>query len=423
MTNRLQLVIFIGIGVIALVIALVIFGVGRKDAAPEPVTLEFWGYEDDEEIWQEVITKFQEKNKNFTINYTRFPESTYEEILVNRLAEGRGPDLFLLPNTSAFKHKDKIFALPREFGVSKKDFERAFADIVARDLIGPDGEILGIPLFIDTLALVYNRDILNTAGIAAPPQDWNELADLSARLTKLNPAKDVVRSGAALGTFLNIERAFELISSLMLQEGDQIVERGERGVVLGPGAISALRFYTSFADPNSRRFSWTARLKDSFTARGEGNTALVFANAGDLSLIEAKNPHLSFRVAPLPQPKGSQTAITYGSYFFPTVSKSSANPNAAWQFILGVAYGEEVKTYLELTRRPPARRDLISAGTEIPNLDVYWRQALSARSWFIPDEKRVRNLFRDVIEPVAARTIGAEEAINRLEQQLKLLLP
>lgn len=415
----------IGGGVLALVLALAMFGVGRRAPAPEAVTLEFWGFEDREETWGNVIAEFQKENENFIINYIRFPEATYEETLINRLAEGRGPDIFLLSNRSVFKHKDKIFPVPQEFGISPKDFGRTFVDIASQDLVDAKGKILGVPLFVDSLALVYNKDILNAAGVANPPKNWDEVALLAGQLTKLNPAKDIIISGVSMGTAANIERYFEILSSLILQEGEKIVEdEDERKVIsLGQGAERALGFYTSFADPNSRRFSWTTRLKDSFTSFSEGSTAFVFANASDLALIQSKNPHLSLGVTALPQPKDSRNAITYGSYFFPTVSKFSANPVAAWQFILGIAYGEEAKTYLEQTGRAPARRDLIQTGTKSTALDVYYRQALSAKNWPVPDEQKIKNIFKEAIEQTAAKTISADQAINRLGQQLRLLLP
>lgn len=421
MTNKLQLFLIIGIAAIALVVALVIFGVGRREPAPEPVTLEFWGT-DEEDIWKEVIGQFKDAHQNFTINYIQFPQSTYEETLINRMAEGRGPDVFLLPNTSVFKHKDKIFPLPANFEVSRRDFESSFVDITANDLMDANDQILGVPLFVDTLALIYNKDILNTAGISSPPKNWEEVTQTAERLTKSTPAKDINISGAALGTFVNVERAFELISSLMLQNGDEIIDKSEKQVLLGQRANEAVRFYTSFADPNSRYFSWTARMKDSFTAFSEGNTAIIFGNASDLALIQAKNPHISVGISVLPQPKDSRTSITYGSYRFPTVSKFSTNPVEAWRFILGIAYGEEAKTYLGATRLPPARRDIINAGTKSSDLSVYYQQALIAKSWLVPDEFKTRNIFRDVIEQTAAKTITPTIAISRMQERLRLLI-
>jgi ABC-type glycerol-3-phosphate transport system substrate-binding protein len=424
MTSRLQIILFIGIGVLALIVGLVIFGIGRQPAEPAPVTLEFWGLDDDEEVWREIITKFQKKNLNFTINYTRLPESTYEEILVNRLAEGRGPDLFMLSNSSISKHRDKIFPLPKGFGISAKDFGRTFADIAYQDLVGNNGEIYGAPLFIDTLALLYNRDIFNTAGIAEPPRDWDAVKSLAQSLTRVNVAKDVVRGGIALGTARNVEHAFEIVSALILQNGDPIVGREDRVEIgLGIKAQDALRLYTSFANPRQSNFSWTERMKDSITALGEGSVAMIIGFSRDLPVIAAKSPHLALGVSPLPQPKGSNTSLTYGSYFFPAVSKASRNPTAAWRFALDIAYGEGVTLYLNKTGRPPARRDLISAGTKSPQLDVYYRQALSAKSWLVPDESKARNIFREAIGALNTGAVSPEQATARLEQQLRLLLP
>lgn len=418
--NRSTL-IFIGIAaVIALIAGMLLFG--RTPPAPQPADLEFWGIES-EEVWRDVLLGFKEKNPHIAVRYVRVNEETLEENLLNRLAEGRGPDIFPLSNQTIEKHRDKIFPLPqKELGVTPRDFRRTFVNIAADDLITPQGEILGAPLYIDTLALFYNEDIFNAAGIAQPPQTWEETVEIAKRLTKLSPAKDVIKSGMALGTFQNISHAFEILSALMLQNGDAIIDRVTKEPALGDNAGEALRFYASFADSSRQHFSWSSRLKDSLSSFAEGTAAMAIGFSGDIPKIEAKNPHLLLGVAPLPQARNSNTSLTYGSYFFPTVSKFSKNPSAAWQFALYLASPESAKFYLDATGKAPARRDLIGQGTRSGLLETFYRQALIAKGWPVPDRERAEKIFKEAIE--AMNKGGSPgDAIQRAEEKLKLLIP
>ena len=48
-----------------------------------------------------------------------------------------------------------------------------FVDVVSKDVILEDNKIYGLPLSVDTLAMFYNKDLLNNAGISEAPKYWN----------------------------------------------------------------------------------------------------------------------------------------------------------------------------------------------------------------------------------------------------------
>jgi len=421
---RPQLFIFIGLGIFVLILALVIFGPGRKPSPPPSAILEFWSPQDDEEIWREALEKFRAQHPQFTVNYRRLDQETYEETLVNRLAEGKGPDIFLLKNSWVRKHWDKIFPLPQDFfKFSARNFQGLFVDVAAEDLISAEGNILGLPLYIDTPALFYNKDIFNAAGIAEPPKTWEEFQEISRRLTILTPAKDIIRSGAAFGTGQNVSHLLEILSSLMFQRNEPIIEPRLNRLALGEEAVRALAFYTSFADERNSNFSWTSRLPASLDALAEEKTAMAVGFASDIARLRAKNPHLNLGIAPFPQEKNARVPVVYGSYFFPTVSRLSPNPGPAWQLVLFMTAGDGAKIYLDKAGRAPARRDLISQGAPKDELDVFYRQSLIARSWPIPDEKATSRLFEDMIESVASSNVTPAEAVNKLREQMRFFVP
>lgn len=420
MTNRTTLII-IGIVVLLLIMGIIFF-LGKKPSTPAPAALEFWGVGDDEEVWAGTLAAFQEKYPYISLTYRQFTGENYEENLINSLAEGRGPDIFMLKNSWALKHKDKVYPLPQNLlKVSVQDFKKTFVDVAAHDIITKDNRILGLPTYIDTLALFYNRDLLNAGGIAQVPDTWEKLADSSQKITRLTPAGDIQRSGIALGSTKNIEHAYETILALMLQNGDPITN-AEEELVFGPKAGEAVRFYTSFADSSKKNYSWNSRLKNSLQEFAEGTVAMVYGFSSDILRVRAKNPHLSFSVASLPQPSVGSVPATYATYFFPAVSKFSQNPEAAWSFVIFAASRDGVSPYLEATSRAPARRDIISAGAPNEELTVFYRQALVAKSWLSPDEKATRLLFDNTLELILGKT-APEEALRQLREQLQLLLP
>lgn len=421
---RSQPLIFIGIGVLVIFVLLLFFGIGRRPPTPAQATLEFWGIQDDEEDWREVIADFQKKFPSFSVNYRRFEEGGYEDLLVNRLAEGRGPDIFVLKNSWIIKHKDKLYPLPQDIlQFSSRDFQSVFVDAAADDLLEKGGEIIGLPIFVDTPVLFYNKDVFNSAGIALAPKTWEEVMAASRKLTQKTKLGEIQKPGFALGTITNTEHFFEIISSLILQKGETIISSKTGQIDMGVKTEEVIDFYASFSDPAKPNFSWTVRQPKSIDAFAEETVPMVLGMASDLERVRAKNPHLNFGVSAFPQPETAKIRVAYADYFFPAVSKSSLNKGAAWSFLLFASSRDEVQKYLKKTGRAPARRDLIVESSPASELDVFAKQSLIAKSWPVPDEKASKRLLQEAVEAVLTKTMTSNQAVSRLREQLKLLLP
>ncbi|MDP3769758.1 MAG: extracellular solute-binding protein [Candidatus Sungbacteria bacterium] len=415
------------IAAIVLIQALVYLRIlpGRKPPAPANVNITFWGFQDDGEVWRDIILTFQKKYSHINVSYQRLDRASYEETLVNRMAEGKGPDVLMLPNTLLFKHRDKIYPLPQQtLAFSARHFSPLFVDAAYEELVSPEGIIFGLPLFIDTPVLFYNKDIFNAAGIATTPNNWDEVTAISRKLTEKNNVGEIIKSGLPLGTSQNVEHSFEIVSSLIFQEGDPIIRRSPSlALVLEESATKAFAFYTSFADPSNANFSWSNRLAHSLTAFSQTTSAFGFGFYEDIARVRAKNPHLNFGILSFPQKKDIRFPVVYARYSFPTVSKSSPNILAAWQFVDFITRGEGAKMYIDKTGLPPARRDLLANRPTNPDLDVFYRQALIAKTWPIPDESRTKRLFSETIESIVSHTNTAHQAVQNLKGRLDLLLP
>lgn len=423
---RPQPLIFIVIGVFILGLILVFSGVlpGLKTSTPGKATLEFWGIQDDEEVWRDIIAEFQKRFPYLIVNYRRFDENSYEDLLINRLAEGRGPDVFILKNSWMVKHRDKIYPLPQDsLKFSSRDFQNIFVGVAFDDLVSGKNEILGLPLFIDTPALFYNKDIFNSSGVAQFPGTWEETVALSRQLTKKTQLGEISRPGFAFGTTANTEHVFAILNSLILQKGESVIDKKSNTVQIGPKTAEALDFYSSFSNPSKPNFSWNVGFPKSIGAFAEEGVPMALGFASDLKRIHAKNPHLNFGVNPFPQPENARVKVVYADYFFPTVSKSSNQQEAAWQFVLFLTSLDQAKKYLEKTERPPARRDLVAISSPTAELEAFWKQTLIAKSWPVPDEKAAQRVFEDAMESVITKIATPDQAVSKLREQLRLLLP
>lgn len=423
MLSKRQLMI-VGGGVAVLLIFVVAILLGRRPSGVT-ATLTVWGVFDDPEAYAQIFTDFR-RQTGISATFVQKDITTYETELVNALAAGRGPDVFMINNAWLPKHFEKLTPAPAAI-VSPAQVRDAFPDVVSKDFVS-GGSVWALPLSVDTLALFYNRALFNQAAIAFPPTTWTDLIGDVPKLTKIDRLGVIQQSAISLGTAANVNRASDILAALMLQFGTPIVDRtaveavfdqGEAGEP--SGGENALAFYLQFADPAKRVYTWDTDQHYSIDAFSEGTLAMTLNYSFQIPVIREKGPFVDFAVALLPQPAGRTDRVDFANYWGFAVSNQSRNPEAAWQLIAYVTGQAPARAYMQTTGRPPARRDLIQSVLNQPALGVFARQALTAESWFQPDSDQIEDIFLGMIESVR-RGENIETVVGRAADQIDLLL-
>lgn len=420
--SRSQLIIVGGAALLVLlIVALFIFG-GRGPLNPERAELTVWGIFDETAAFAAGNAAFAEQVRpNTQILYERRNEQTYEQDLIQALAAGEGPDIFMFHSTWLPKHFDKITPLAASaMGIA--ELRGLFPTVVEQDF-APDGVIFALPLHIDTLALYWNKDYLDRKGVVFPPREWEEFRSVVPRLRELDAAGTIVKAAAAIGgSAKSINRATDLVSLLMLQAGVQMTDGSfGRATFAAPAGeqvpgLNALEFYTQFANPASRVFTWNDRQHYSVDSFAEGDTAMMFNYSYQTAILRAKNPFLAFDIAPMPQPGGVSQPVNFANYWGFAVSKRSVKADLAWQYVRFLATDPaSMRAYGEESGHPPALRTLISEVQADADLGVFARQALTARSWPQIDNVLVERSFSDMIEAVASGRLSAQKALKEAE--------
>lgn len=454
--ERQKLLIIVVVVAIAL-IGILAFGL-KKEKKLQRIELEFWSTYEDEKAYTELIKAYEGQNKainkSITIKYVNKPFVDFEKDLINALAAGAGPDVFSIHNTWLPRYKDKIYPMPQTEGfMSLKTFQDTFIDVAYSDFIAKEEkteekttgifggaekeeeakeQIYAIPLYIDTLALYYNKDFFNSAGIAFPPATWDEFLDDVELLTKRDKRGNIERAGAAIGTAQNINRSTDILSLLMLQTGTEMVDKNHTQATFDKAVLSAeksfdlgkdaLRFYTDFSNPTKRVFCWNREMPYSIDAFYQGKAAMMINYSHHIQTIRSKSPYLNFGVAPVPQIKDREFDINYANYWAQTVSKGSKHQNEAWKFILFLTDKENVKKYLEKAKRPTSRKDLIAWQKDDSDLGVFVKQILSARTWYQIDSQAIEKIFADMIESVVSGGQTLDKAIVKAANQITALM-
>ncbi|KKW35601.1 hypothetical protein A2852_01255 [Candidatus Adlerbacteria bacterium RIFCSPHIGHO2_01_FULL_54_23] len=419
------------IAVTALFIAFVIMGVGAfailggvfGQSQVGPVSI--WGTMD-REVFDAMLTELRTADDDLKeVAYTKKNPQTYAAELVNAMASGQSPDLFLITQEEIYGFSDKILIIP--YGdVSQAEYLASFVD-EGNLFLGAQGTF-ALPFAIDPLVMYWNRDLLAAAGVAEPPQYWNELIALAPRISSFDATQNIKRSAVSLGGWNNIRNAKAILSSLIMQTGDTIVTRGQDGklqAVLGQtleregAAASALRFYSEFGNPSKQNYSWNKSLQSSERAFAAGQVAIYFGFAGEYKQITERNPNLRFYAARLPQIEGG-TPMTYGSLTGIAISRGAQNPAGALAVAKSLT-GPDAAAALAVKGLVPARRDVEIDTSGNAAAAAFAQSALIARGWVDPDPKATDSIFKRMVESTLSGGSTPTQAIFDAAQELNRL--
>jgi len=419
--TREQTIFIAVVAVLVLLLLLIVVGVlpGGKNKA-EKVELTVWGLDEDTRVWRTTINRFRDSYPNVTVSFTAVDPEGYEGELLNALAAGRGPDIFMFSSKWLIEHGDKVVPAPSS-KITANTFSGLFPQVAEQDFVAGD-RIYAMPLFIDTLALVYNRDIFDRKGVVFPPKSWGEFEEAVTKIRVFENGVITERAAAIGGTSRSVSNAVDLLGLLMMQNNSAIVNDAYTRAAIGREGEQGLIQYTKFANSQDPLYTWSDSFGSSNEAFANEEVAMVFAYPGDVREIRDKNPFLDFKVSKAPQVNESNP-VNFANYWGLAASSASANQDAAWDFVIFTTTDiTSAEDYATQTGHSPALRLLINNYLNNPNVGVFAEQALTAQSWPQPNDDGVNSIFDAMISNVTSGEMTPAAAVGDAQAKLTELI-
>lgn len=373
--SKYQLIIIAVVLAIVIFVVLAILGVFKKDNVSQnpylptsQITLSLWGYDISGVAMNDVISAYQQSEplaKNVKITYQEFSDkATYEQELLQALAEGRGPDIFMVQSPNAYQKAPTLYPAPETF-ISPQVFLEYFPQVVFDDGVFSSGDISVVymaPLHLDVLGLIYNKDMFDGAGIAFPPTTWEDVVTISNQLKETGSQGEILRAGISLGGVSNVSYLDSLLYALFFQNKSQFFDQAKQEVRFDDQSRQAIEFYTQFSNPLHPYYTWNESIKQDIEAFSDGSTAMIVGTLDSLKDIQEKNPFLRVGMSPLPQVASDPGSFrTTGVYTFLGVSRQTTYPATAWHLVRALTMTPLNDLYREKTNTYPALRERIDA--------------------------------------------------------------
>ncbi|MFE2280584.1 ABC transporter substrate-binding protein [Streptomyces sp. NPDC059454] len=252
----------------------------------------------------------------------------------------------------------------RTLGLATDDIPEGIVDFGSYE-----GTYYGAARSVNTLALFYNKDILDEAGVKVPTT-WDELRQAAKRLTEGN------RYGLALSAGGAEDGVFQFTPFMWSNGGDETD-------LDSPQVVGALDYWKALLQDGSLSKStvnWTqADVNDQFMA---GNAAMMINGPWQVETLNTKKS-LHWEIAQIPVPEAGADSVGPLGGAVLTVPRTgdAERERTAGRIVACLASEKEQLTYARNSWMVPANEKAAAKWREqVPELDALADQVAAARS-------------------------------------------
>lgn len=273
---------------------------------------------------QATLDAFEQAHPDVTVEWVDVPGSAIEDKTLSAVSGGTPPDLVNLNPDFAQRLAGKGALLDLSTQVAREVQERYFDS--ALDANRVDGKLIGLPWYLSTQVAIYNRAILDKAGLAGLPATYRDLAALAP----------VFKKAGAYPFLPNLGDGNRILE-LMALDGVTLLSQDRRHAAFEtPAGRDSFSFWADLFRrdvlPKEALGLDNREIVDRFQA---GQSAVLPAGPQFLKQVRENAPALYQKVDVAPQIAGRSGKVGVGvmNLVVPTTSEHQADAIALATFI------------------------------------------------------------------------------------------
>jgi ABC-type glycerol-3-phosphate transport system substrate-binding protein len=391
---------------------------------PRRGTLEFttWGSDAELKAFKAIIADFQRENPGATVKLREVPFEEVRQTVDAGLEAGKAPDLFRVT------YQDIGFYSSQQALVDLSEYlddpsGKAFIPALWA-AVSFEGKPYGIPQHTDVSALVYNKPMLEKAGITSVPSTledawtWEEFTDSARKIRDANPGK------YGFGMNWQLGGSYRWLNWLWQSGGRLFNDDLTAPALDSPQARKTLSFFQSWYEEKlvPRNNSPKGAYPDeSFPS---GLFGLLFT--GDFILPSLQDTVKRFEFGAMPLPRDAEQATDLGGNAV-VVTRDAENPALAANFAQYLASEKQMRRFCEISGTLPTRTSLVDAKLDFASapalMPVFQRQATTlppdlVKSVTVPKFTQINNGFTDQLEALVTGT-SVDDTIGAMSSTLQ----
>ncbi len=380
----------------------------EEAAAPSGDVMELqlmgWSSSDAENArLQEMIDTYNEQNPGVNVTLNQVPD--YDTVLQTAMAGGEPPDVFYI---DSFRLPDYVAAdalMP--IGDQMDDPDDFYPSL--RQAFTINDTFWCPPKDFSTLALQYNTDHFDAAGLDYPTPDWT-WDDLRAAAEALTDA-DAGVTGLVLPADMARWIAF------LYQAGGTVTNDDFSAMTLdSPEALEATDFYVNMvldgvaAQPSDLDSGWPGE------AFGKGLASMSLEGNWIVPFLNDQFPDLNWGVTEMPAGPGGDATMAFTVCY--GVAADAPNPEESIALANWLTGAEGMAQWTDLGLAMPTRQSLSDGWlAQFPELEPFLAGAEYARPWqFRPGFADVMNAFNSGLQQAFTGVYTTDQVLSDTQE-------
>lgn len=278
-------------------------------------------------VIETIVERFEEKNPDINVAIELTPYKQYFVKLNAAASGGSMPDVFWMnmPNFITYTKHGLLSPMDKYLENSPLDIN----DFVSSSVSAYQykGKQYGVPRDIDSIAVWYNKDLFDKAGVSYPTNSWS-WSDMEQKATAIQKKLD----DNIFPIMMNLTDGQETYYNLILQSGAYVTSDDKRTTEVGSAnAIKAYKRVQSLMERNLLPSAQKISELNSGEVFQSGRAAMVYAGSWN-ALPFSNNEKINDHIGVVTMPKMERSAGVSHSLAY-AVSAKTKNMDASWRLV------------------------------------------------------------------------------------------
>jgi putative chitobiose transport system substrate-binding protein len=395
-------------------------------SSAEGATVEFWTMQLEAQFknyFDPLIAQFEKANPGIKIRWVDVPWADMQSKILTAVSAGTAPDVVNLNPDFAAQLAGRNAWLDLDSRLSPADKQAYLPNIWKANML--NDKSFGLPWYLSTSVTIYNKNLLQKAGISKPPATYQELAQV---------AKQVKEKTGKYAIFTTVvpEDSAEVLQS-MVQMGVTLLDSSGKAAFNTPEGKAAFQYWTDLYKqgllPKEVLTQGHRRAIDLYQT---GETALLSTGPQFLKTISTNAPAIAQVSAVAPQIAGTVTKANVAVMNL-AIPRNTRQPDAAVKFALFITNNDNQLSFAKAANVLPstvaALNDSYFTKIDTNAAAVDLARSISAKQMqnaevLLPNIKNIKDLQKTIYDNLQAAMLGQKtvdqavaDAANEWNQQ------